>query len=147
MQAMHAFLEFCYITRHNVHDTHSFTALDNVLQQFHYHDIFCTTGICINFNLSRQILSTTMSNSFVPLVLLTAFASPSQNLNISRLWRSHGGAQAVLRRLVRCFLPINALTNLLLLVLILLTGMLGGTCLSALDYILCMCFNHDVFLN
>jgi hypothetical protein len=55
VQAMRAFLEFCYITRHNVHDTHSLTALDNTLQQFHHHrEIFYTTGIRFNFNLSRQ---------------------------------------------------------------------------------------------
>ena len=32
VQAMGAFLEFCYIACHNVHDTNSLTALDNALQ-------------------------------------------------------------------------------------------------------------------
>jgi hypothetical protein len=32
VQAMCAFLEFCYIARHNVHDTNSLAALDDTLQ-------------------------------------------------------------------------------------------------------------------
>ena len=56
VQAIRAFLEFCYIARRNVHDTHSLTALEDALQQFHHHrEIFRTSGIRANgFNLPRQ---------------------------------------------------------------------------------------------
>jgi hypothetical protein len=56
MQAMRAFIEFCYITRRDIHDTCSLAALDDALQQFHHHcEIFCTTGIrSEGFNLPRQ---------------------------------------------------------------------------------------------
>ncbi len=53
---MRAFLEFCYIARRDIHDTHSLAALDNALQRFHrYREIFRTTGIRSDgFNLPRQ---------------------------------------------------------------------------------------------
>ena len=56
VQAIRAFLEFCYIAQCNVHDTHSLTALEDALQQFHHHhEIFRTSGIRANgFNLPRQ---------------------------------------------------------------------------------------------
>ena len=41
VQTMCAFLEFCYIARRDIHDTHSLSALDNALQRFHqYREIF-----------------------------------------------------------------------------------------------------------
>src|ERR1700720_4707724 len=56
VQAMHAFLEFCYIARCNVHDTHSLMALEDALQRFHHHrEIFRTSGVHVDgFNLPRQ---------------------------------------------------------------------------------------------
>ena len=56
VQAIHAFLEFCYIARCDVHDTHSLTALEDALKRFHHHrEIFRTSGIRTNgFNLPRQ---------------------------------------------------------------------------------------------
>ena len=56
IQTMCAFLDFCYIARHNIHDTHSLATLTGVLEQFHnYCKIFCTTDICAEgFNLPRQ---------------------------------------------------------------------------------------------
>ena len=56
MKTMCTFLEFCYIARRDVHDTHSLAALDNALQRFHHYcEIFRTTGIRSDgFNLSRQ---------------------------------------------------------------------------------------------
>ena len=55
-QAIHAFLEFCYIARRDTHDTHSLAALDDALRRFHHHrEIFQTSGIHVNgFNLPRQ---------------------------------------------------------------------------------------------
>ena len=56
VQTMCAFLEFCYIARHDVHDTNSLHALDDMLQQFYRHrEIFRTSGVCTDgFNLPRQ---------------------------------------------------------------------------------------------
>jgi hypothetical protein len=56
VQAMRAFLEFCYIARRDVHDTHSLEALEDALQRFHHHrEIFRTSGVRADgFNLPRQ---------------------------------------------------------------------------------------------
>jgi hypothetical protein len=56
VQAMRAFLEFCYIARRDIHDTHSLVALDDALQRFHhYREIFRTSGVrAEGFNLPRQ---------------------------------------------------------------------------------------------
>jgi hypothetical protein len=55
VKAMRAFLDFCYIARRNIHDTHSLAGMDDALQRFHqYHEIFQTTGVRDNFNLPRQ---------------------------------------------------------------------------------------------
>ena len=56
VQKIHASLEFCYIAQCDIHDTHSLSALDNALQQFHhYRENFQTTGVCSDgFNLPRQ---------------------------------------------------------------------------------------------
>ena len=56
VQAIRAFLEFCYIARRDVHDTNSLAALQDALHRFHHHrDIFRTSGIRVNgFNLPRQ---------------------------------------------------------------------------------------------
>jgi len=53
---MRAFLEFCYIARRDVHDTHSLEALEDALQRFHHHrEIFRTSGVRADgFNLPRQ---------------------------------------------------------------------------------------------
>jgi hypothetical protein len=56
VQAIRAFLEFCYRARRDTHDTHSLAALDDALRRFHHHrEIFRTSGIRVNgFNLPRQ---------------------------------------------------------------------------------------------
>jgi hypothetical protein len=56
VQAMCAFIEFCYIARRDVHDTHSLAALEDALQRFHHHrEIFRTSGVRVDgFNLPRQ---------------------------------------------------------------------------------------------
>jgi hypothetical protein len=46
VKAMRAFLDFCYIARHDIHDSHSLVAMDDALQHFHqYCEIFWTTGV------------------------------------------------------------------------------------------------------
>jgi hypothetical protein len=56
VQAIRAFLEFCYIARRDIHDTHSLAALDDALQRFHHHrEIFRASGVRVEgFNLPRQ---------------------------------------------------------------------------------------------
>ena len=56
VQAIRAFLEFCYLARRDTHDAHSLAALDDALHRFHHHrEIFRTSGIRVNgFNLPRQ---------------------------------------------------------------------------------------------
>jgi hypothetical protein len=56
VQTMRAFLEFCYIARHDIHDTNSLHALDDALRRFHhYREIFRTSGVRADgFNLPRQ---------------------------------------------------------------------------------------------
>ena len=67
-----ALLDFCYIARHDVHDTHTLTALDDALQQFHHHrEIFRESGIRMDFNLPRQ-------HSLIHyLKLIRAFGAPN----------------------------------------------------------------------
>ncbi|KAF8805624.1 hypothetical protein BYT27DRAFT_7224752 [Phlegmacium glaucopus] len=73
VQAMRSFLEFCYIARRDVHDTHSLKALDDALQRFHLHrEIFRTSGVRANgFNLPHQ-------HSLIHYVkLICAFGAPN----------------------------------------------------------------------
>jgi hypothetical protein len=73
VQAMRAFLEFCYIAQRDVHNTHSLTALDDALQWFHHHrEIFQTSGFRANgFNLPCQ-------HSLIHYVkLICAFGAPN----------------------------------------------------------------------
>ena len=53
VKALQAFLNFCHIVWHNVHDTQSLKALEDTLDHFHkHHKIFQTTGVCLDgFNL------------------------------------------------------------------------------------------------
>ena len=55
VQAIRAFLEFCYIVWHNVINEKSLHDLRHTLTHFHrYHEIFWEVGICNNFSLPRQ---------------------------------------------------------------------------------------------
>jgi hypothetical protein len=55
VKAMRAFLDFCYIARRDIQDTHCLAAMDDALQRFHrYRQIFRTTGVREDFNLPRQ---------------------------------------------------------------------------------------------
>ena len=150
VQAIRAFLEFCYIARRNVHDTHSLTALEDALQQFHHHrEIFRTSGIRANgFNLPRQH----SLNHY--LKLIHAFGAPnglcssiteSKHIKaVKEPWRRSSRFEALRQML---------LTNQRLDKLAAARadfasrGMLVGTCLSSTwDQIqaqaLSMCFNY-----
>ena len=56
VKALQAFLDFCYIVRHDVHDTQSLEALEDALDRFHQHrKIFKMSGVRLNgFNLPRS---------------------------------------------------------------------------------------------
>ncbi|KAH8979767.1 hypothetical protein EDB86DRAFT_3088545 [Lactarius hatsudake] len=73
VQTMRAFLEFCYLARRNILDTHSLAALHDALKRFHRHrEIFRTTDVRDDgFNLPRQ-------HSLVHYVkLIRAFGAPN----------------------------------------------------------------------
>ena len=73
VKTLHAFLDFCYIARHDTHDTHSLAALDDALQQFYHHrEIFRASGVHLEgFNLPRQ-------HSFIHyLKLIRAYGAPN----------------------------------------------------------------------
>jgi hypothetical protein len=55
VQAIRAFLEFCYYARRDVLDDVALSQLKDALERFHkYRDIFLTTGVQPDFNLPRQ---------------------------------------------------------------------------------------------
>jgi hypothetical protein len=56
IQAIQAFLEFCYVARHDILDTKSLDELENSLKRYHIHrKIFQECGVCADgFNLPRQ---------------------------------------------------------------------------------------------
>ena len=55
IQAIRAFLEFCYIVRRDIVDTKTLDNLDDALKRFHTHrKIFQECGVRIDFNLPRQ---------------------------------------------------------------------------------------------
>jgi hypothetical protein len=143
VQAISAFLDFCYIARRDVHDTNTLTALDDALQRFHLHrEIFCTTGVRDNFNLPRQ-------HSLTHYVkLIRAFGAPnglcssiteSKHIKaVKEPWRRSSRFEALSQML---------LTNQRLDKLAAARadfanrGMLTGTCLSSVwEQILCMSF-------
>ncbi|OCH89266.1 hypothetical protein OBBRIDRAFT_813252 [Obba rivulosa] len=56
VQCIHAFLDFCYIARRNIHTKESLEDLEEALDHFHcYHEVFRMTGVHpTGFSLSRQ---------------------------------------------------------------------------------------------
>ena len=153
VQMMHAFLEFCYIARCDIHDTHSLRALEDALQRFHHHrEIFWTTGVRSDgFNLPRQ-------HSLAHYVkLIRDFGAPnglcssiteSKHIKaVKEPWRRSSRYEALSQML---------LTNQRLDKLAAAhadfaeRGMLQGTCLSTVwDHILCthFSFHSNSFLN
>ena len=55
VQALSAFMDFCYLVRRNVLDESTLDAIDTAVAQFHaYRVIFEDTGICSHFSLPCQ---------------------------------------------------------------------------------------------
>ena len=134
VQTMRAFLEFCYIARHDVHDTNSLAALDDALQRFHrYREIFHTCGVHADgFNLPRQ-------HSLIHYMkLIRAFGAPnglcssiteSKHIKaVKEPWRRSSRFEAL-----RQMLLTNQRLDKLAAARVDFTdrGMLQGTCLSA----------------
>ena len=74
VKALQAFLNFCYIVWHDVHDTQSLKALEHSLDHYHqYREIFRTSGVHPNgFNLPS-------SHAAVHYVrLIQAFGAPNR---------------------------------------------------------------------
>jgi hypothetical protein len=146
VQAMRAFLEFCYIARCDIHNTHSLAALNNALQRFHHHhEIFRTSGVHVEgFNLPRQ-------HSLVHYEKLTwAYGAPN-GLCSSIMESKHIKA---VKEPWQCSNRFDVLSQMLLTnqrldklaaacVDFANCGMLKGTCLlSVLDQILCTVSNY-----
>jgi hypothetical protein len=128
VQAMRAFLDFCYIAQRDIHDTQSLAAIDDALRRFHhYREIFRD-----NFNLPRQ-------HSLIHyLKLIWAFGTPN-GLCSSITESKHIKA---VKEPWRCSSRFNALSQMLLTnqqlnklaaarVDFANRGMLKGTCLSS----------------
>jgi hypothetical protein len=73
VQALRAFLEFCYITQCDIHDTNSLSDIGNALERYHtFRQIFQECGVRVNgFNLPRQHSHLHYSQ------LIRAFGSPN----------------------------------------------------------------------
>lgn len=105
VQAMRAFLDFCYIARREIHDTNSLEDLDDALRRFHRHrEIFRTTGVRDGFNLPRQ-------HSLVHYVkLIRAYGAPdglcssiTENKHIKAVkepWRRSNRFEALIQMLI-----------------------------------------------
>jgi hypothetical protein len=147
VQAMCAFLEFCYIAQCDVHNTHSLKALDDALQQFHcHHEIFRTSSAHTRGfdNLPRQHSLTHYTK------LIWAFGAPN-GLCSSITESKHIKAVKEPWQHLNCF---EVLAQMLLMnqqldklaascVDFAKHGMLEGMCLySAWKQILCMFSNH-----
>ena len=145
VQAVRAFLEFCYIARRNVHDTNSPTALDDALQQFHHHcKIFQMCGIHNDFNVPRQHSLNhyiKLIHAFGALNGLCSSITESKHIKaVKELWRHSNHFEALSQMLLT-----NQHLDKLAAAHIDFTdhGMLEGTCLSLVwNQILCMCFNY-----
>lgn len=73
VRALRAFLEFCYIARHDVQDTETLAALEDTLTRFHqFRSIFQERGVRVDgFNLPRQHSLTHYAT------LIRAFGAPN----------------------------------------------------------------------
>jgi hypothetical protein len=142
VQAMRSFLEFCYIARRDIHDTHSLKALDDALQRFHHHrEIFRTSGIRANgFNLPRQhslIHYVKLIRSFgAPNGLCSSITESKHIKAVKEPWRRSSRFEALSQMLLT-----NQRLDKLAAARVDFAdrGMLKGTCLSSvLDQILRM---------
>lgn len=139
---MRAFIEFCYIARRDIHDTHSLSALDDALKRFHrYREFFRTSGVrSEGFNLPRQ-------HSLIHYFrLIRAFGAPnglcssiteSKHIKaVKEPWRRSSRFNALSQILIT-----NQRLDRLAAARVDFTdrGMLQGTCLSAVLYVPIIC--------
>ena len=141
VQTFCAFLDFCYIAQHDIHDTHSLAALDEALQWFHnHHKIFWICGVRSNgFNLPRQyslLHYTKLIHAFgAPNGLCSSITESKHIKAMKELWW-HSNCFEALGQMLLTNQHINKLAAAQ--VDFADHGMLQGTCLSAAwDEILC----------
>jgi hypothetical protein len=145
VQAICAFLEFCYIAQRDAHDTNSLAALQDALERFHHHrEIFRTSGVRADgFNLPRQH----SLNHYVKLIraygapngLCSSITESKHIKAVKEPWRRSSRFEALSQMLLT-----NQRLDKLAAARVDFAsrGMLEGTCLSSvLDQILRMIFN------
>jgi hypothetical protein len=145
VQAIRAFLEFCYIARRDAHDANSLAALQDALERFHHHrEIFQTSGVRADgFNLPRQH----SLNHYVKLIraygapngLCSSITESKHIKAVKEPWQRSSRFEALSQMLLT-----NQHLDKLAAARVDFAsrGMLEGTCLSSvLDQILRMIFN------
>lgn len=144
VQTIRAFLEFCYIARHDIHDTNTLAALDDALQRFHRHrEIFRVNGVRADgFNLPRQhslIHYTKLIRAFgAPNGLCSSITESKHIKAVKEPWRRSSRFEALSQMLLT-----NQRLDKLAAARVDFAdrGMLQGTCLSAVwEQILRRCF-------
>jgi hypothetical protein len=145
VQAIRAFLEFCYIARCDAHDTNSLAALQDALERFHHHrEIFRTSGVRADgFNLPRQH----SLNHYVKLIWaygapngLCSSITESKHIKAVKEPWWHSSRFEALSQMLLTNQRLDKLAAAR--VDFASRGMLEGTCLSSvLDQILRMIFN------
>ncbi|KAL6305481.1 hypothetical protein BKA93DRAFT_215735 [Sparassis latifolia] len=87
VQAIQAFLDFCYIARRNVHTEQTLDALQDALDRFHYYrKIFETCGIDLTVShfLGSILSATSTGSQSGNSQALMGCAHPLPNLSISK---------------------------------------------------------------
>ena len=114
VQAIRAFLEFCYIARHNVIYEKSLHDLRYALNRFHqYHEIFREVGVRDNFSLPRQH-SLTHYESLIQLFgapngVSTSITESKHIVALKKPWR-HSSRNNALGQILKTNLHLSQLT-------------------------------------
>jgi len=111
--AIRAFLEFCYIARHEIITERTLVDLEDALSTFMSIGQFSRRKVSDKraSHFHDNILPTIIPPRFVSLGLQMDFVHPLQRRSTSRLSKSHGAGVTVTSPSSRYFSPINASTN------------------------------------
>ena len=96
LKAIYAFLEFCYIAHHNIHDTCSLEELHEALQcYYHYCEIFMTTANAF----APDLTSLTNTPSFITLrkSVYMVFSMACLTHNRIQAYQGHTGTMAMVK--------------------------------------------------
>ena len=114
VQAIRAFLEFCYIAQHNVIYEKFLHDLRYALNRFHqYHEIFQEVGVCDNFSLPHQH-SLTHYESLIwlfgaPNGVSTSITESKHIVTVKKSWHRSSRNNA-LRQILKTNLRLSQLT-------------------------------------